>query len=394
MPGENVGDERESTHRRLKTLQWARDLILPDSASIALEQEIAQIEDGMASAPPISRLHDLAPKEPVTATVPPPLPPSPRLRVVSMDDIRRFEEQQRSTDKDVRQRNEKTLKELKRRGEWRALKRLPRTWPKRLDELERQFPNFTALIEFLRVSFFASTRQSASAVQFDPVLLAGAPGTGKTMITERLAHAFDLPFIRLDMAAAQSPAALTGSDIFWSNSQPGRLFEALALGDVANPMVQLDELSRAQTDDRYPPTAGMYTLFEKRTAAAFEDLSYPGIRLDASRVLFVGTCNDPQKLDNAILDRMRVFEIGRLTDAAMENLVLAAVRDHCKKLRIRAAQLAVHPDSMAQLIRMSPRTAVRLVQEAVARAAMTRAAEVSIPQHNSQSQRRSIGFTA
>ena len=150
---------------------------------------------------------------------------------------------------------------------------------------------------------FAIAQLTDRTVRFDPLVLDGPPGVGKSLFAARLAALLNVPLKRIDMVAQQSGSGITGSDDFWSNSKTGAVFELLIEGDVANAIIFVDEIEKAGGDPRYDPQAELYSLLEPETAKTFRDQSVPSIELDASRLLWICTSNDisraPEKCTTA-----------------------------------------------------------------------------------------------
>lgn len=190
----------------------------------------------------------------------------------------------------------------------RKLGVIPQNWAAVVDQFETNFPNFIELAELLR-DHFALSAFGDKRVALPPILLAGPPGIGKTEATSWLAERLALPVQVFDMASAQSGAQLAGSDTFWSNTQPGKLFELLAFQQYANPLVVLDELDKVGTEERLDPLAALYTLLEPRSAKRFIDLSIRDFSIDASNVNWIATANSSAKLPTPILSRFTVLEI-------------------------------------------------------------------------------------
>ena len=136
------------------------------------------------------------------------------------------------------------LKRIKRNGGGRVLKCLDAEWTKALDVLQSDFPNFAEVIDYLRGQF-SLTSGDSEALSFDPILLDGPPGVGKSYFAEELGRRLEVPLRAMRMENAQSNGQLVGSDEFWSNSKPGAVFDALIHGDIANPLFFLDELDKA-----------------------------------------------------------------------------------------------------------------------------------------------------
>ncbi|MBN6741483.1 AAA family ATPase [Acidithiobacillus sp. MC6.1] len=204
-------------------------------------------------------------------------------------------------------------------GDKRLLGLLPTAWASRLEECRARFPNFAVLIDFLDDQFALSARGD-SRVFWPPILLTGAPGVGKTAVARWLADQLGLPFRVFDMASAQSSSALAGSDIFWSNSQPGHLFELLTGERWANPVIVLDELDKVSGDSRFNPMSSLYTLLERESARVFKDLSVPEFGIDASHVNWMATANDESQIPAPILSRMTVLHIDPPTSGQMRGI--------------------------------------------------------------------------
>lgn len=190
----------------------------------------------------------------------------------------------------------------------RKLRTLPKNWLQLVDEFERDFPNFAEFADLLKDHFSLSALGDRS-IQIPATLFVGPPGIGKTEALRWISRRFELPFTLIDMACAQSGAALAGSESFWGNSQPGQLFNLLASQPNANPMVMLDELDKAGGDERFDPLAALHTLLEPAAARNFVDLSVRDLAINASHVNWLATANDLERLSKPILSRFSVLHI-------------------------------------------------------------------------------------
>lgn len=263
---------------------------------------------------------------------------------------------------------------LRTRGELRKLARIPRDWGSVVDEMKTKFPNFHAVLDYVSAAFALADRGSEVA-HFDPILLNGSPGSGKSMFADALAMELGSGLLRLSMENAQNNASLSGSDEFWSNTKPGALFNILVEKDYANPVVVLDEIDKARARD-YDPMSSLLGLFEAGTARTFRDLSHPWITLDASRVIWICTSNYADSLSAPILDRVRRFDIPDLTDSQARAVVLRIYDELIQSMPGITSAIRLPRASVDALMHVSPRRMRQALREGIGRAILRKSKSV------------------
>lgn len=277
---------------------------------------------------------------------------------------------EKSTDGDLRNRNDKLLKIFRNKGQFRKLAPLPPRWGKALDALERDFPNFKAPIASLRAAFVIA-QLTDKTVRFDPLALDGPPGVGKSLFASRLAALLGVPLRRINMEAQQAGSAITGSDEFWGNSKTGVVFDILVEGDWANALIFVDEIEKAGGDRRFDPHAGFYCLLERETAKTFRDQSVPTIELDASRLLWICTSNDISLAPEPIRSRLRIFRIPAPTPDQARVIARSVYRDVLAETGLRRFG-PLGDDMLDALSGIAPRAMRKALFEALGNAASAR----------------------
>jgi len=261
---------------------------------------------------------------------------------------------------------EKGLRALVERGPLRTVA-LRRDWTARLADLEADFPHFAPAIELVAIACAAAST-NRKPVRVPPMLLAGDPGLGKSLFVRRLAEVFGAPFQTISFETAETTSALLGSDRHWSNAETGMLFRSIVGGEIANPVVLLDEVDKAPSRAQYQPVNALLGLLEPASAQRATD-KCAGITFDASYTVFIGTCNRLSTIPAPVLSRFRVIHIQRPTPrqaVAVARAIAKAVAQD------RGADWQVARGEVIQQLAMlqSPRRMYQVLSDAATRAAM------------------------
>lgn len=258
------------------------------------------------------------------------------------------------------------MRTLRSRGEYRKLMPIPADWRAQLTRMARDFPNFEEVIEYLRVMYALSEHRDR-VVRFDPMLLNGEPGCGKSYFAECLGQAIGAGTYTVHMETAQSNSVLSGSADYWSNSKSGMAFNYLVEKDFANPCFVIDEVEKCTSRD-FDPLMSLLTLLEPGTARRYSDMSYPWLQLDASAMLWVCTGNTAELLPLPVLDRLRRFDIGLPTERETQSLVQRMFRELLVDLSPDAGAIRLSGSAIDEVIGLAPRRLKRVLREAIGRA--------------------------
>jgi len=242
------------------------------------------------------------------------------IALYKVSDVDKLEDDYHGASREQANRVNNLVKKIRGNTHKKRLATIPSGWLGCCNTLDSSFPNFSEVIDFIR-SQLALASISNQVLKLPPILLVGDAGIGKTEFMLTLANLFDTKLSVIDVANSQSGSALAGSENFWGNTKPGQLFESLVFGEVANPIVMLDEIDKVVANSAYNPLSALHALLEERQAKQFKDLSVPEIKIDASHVVWIATANKLNSIEKPICDRFTTFHIETPSSKQMRGIV-------------------------------------------------------------------------
>ncbi len=236
-------------------------------------------------------------------------------------------------------------------------------WNHSLQRLHECHPHFRVVTNYVAAQV-ALSGKSRRPLVVPPLHIWGAPGIGKSCYAHDLATALGTPIRRQSMENAQTTALLLGSERHWSTAAPGIVFEAIALGEHANPIFLIDELDKAPKNAGYDPVAPLHSLLEPFTAQRVRDAALD-FEFDASLAIYIATSNNPAKVPDSLRSRFREFEI--LPPAGEEALQAARVVVARAIVDLRIPGFAEPAARWShKLAHLTPREIVHAVRDAAA----------------------------
>ena len=143
------------------------------------------------------------------------------------------------------------------------------------------------------------------------LLLTGPPGIGKTsLIKNGIAKALSWPFQFISLGGDSDATTYTGHQLVYESSHPGKIVNSLITAKSMSMVLMFDELDKISATPKGEEVQNLLIhLTDSVQNSDFEDKYLTGIPIDLSKVMFVFSGNDINKIDKILLDRMMVIQL-------------------------------------------------------------------------------------
>jgi len=146
-----------------------------------------------------------------------------------------------------------------------------------------------AIVEYCALALHAGT--AGRTITFQPIVLLGEPGVGKTSLARSIAAALGRCLAILSLAGAVDAEALFGFPSAYRGSRPGLLTETMIRAGSRDAVLVLDEIDKTQAARQAGrPADALLPLLDPTQHAAIVD-NFLEIPLDYSAAIFILTAN-------------------------------------------------------------------------------------------------------
>jgi ATP-dependent Lon protease len=186
----------------------------------------------------------------------------------------------------------------------------------------------------LQIMQFIATKIANPGHRGLSLLLTGPPGIGKTsLIRNGIAKALGWPFQFISLGGDSDATTYTGHQLVYESSHAGKIAHSLIHAKSMSMVLMFDELDKISATPKGEEVQNMLIhLTDPVQNEDFEDKYLAGVPLDLSKVMFVFSGNDLNKIDRVLMDRMMHIQLQGYQQkdklAIAENfLIPSALRD-------------------------------------------------------------------
>ena len=139
----------------------------------------------------------------------------------------------------------------------------------------------------------------------------GPKGTGKSSLIDSIGKALNRPIVRISLGGSNDANVLNGHDFTYIGSRQGKIIDAIINSKIMNCIIHFDEIDKISNNNHGQEIFNtLLHLTDSTTNNQYNcDNYFAGIEFDLSRILFIFTYNDPNKIDPIFADRIYKINI-------------------------------------------------------------------------------------
>lgn len=158
------------------------------------------------------------------------------------------------------------------------------------------------------------------------IALYGPAGVGKSKFIKILSNVLGIPLKTISLGGIKDSSFFLGHGYVYVESSPGKILQNISDSNIQNPIMYFDELDKvSETDNGKDIFSFLCYLTDPTENNHFSDHYFYGMHFDLSKVFYVFTFNDINKIDKILLDRLNIIKV----DCPSDDEIMSIVENHC-----------------------------------------------------------------
>jgi ATP-dependent Lon protease len=182
--------------------------------------------------------------------------------------------------------------------------------------------------------------------------LHGLAGNGKTRLVYAIAEALKRPIKTISLGGVKDSSYFLGHGYIYVESGPGAIVQSLIDSKCMNPIMYFDELDKVSENSGGKDIYSFLTYLTDATQNhEFSEHYFHGLKFDMSRVFYIFTFNDKEKIDKILLDRINLITVPEpSTTEKCEILYSHCLPEILKNTGLKGTELLVTRDNVQSLV--------------------------------------------
>ena len=185
----------------------------------------------------------------------------------------------------------------------------------------------------LRIVEFVAVMEKINRRDGTIICLIGPPGVGKTTLAKSIATSLKRKFVKISVGGVSDEAEIVGHRRTYLGANPGKIIQGMKKAGVNNPVFLIDEIDKLTKDYHGDPASALLEVLDKEQNGHFCD-NYIEEEFDLSKVLFILTANDINKIPTALKDRLEIIELSSYTKYDKKEICKKYFLSYLKSIRL------------------------------------------------------------
>ena len=158
------------------------------------------------------------------------------------------------------------------------------------------------------------------------IALYGPAGVGKSKFIKVLSEILGIPLKTISLGGVKDSSFFLGHGYVYVESGPGKIIQNVIDSNVQNPIMYFDELDKvSETEHGKDIYSFLCYLTDPTENDHFSDHYFYGMQFDLSKIFYVFTFNDINKIDKILLDRLNIIKVDNPSDEE----IVTIFQNHC-----------------------------------------------------------------